>query len=174
LKYNDPTGQEENLVGGGTVINNSSQVIYIAFDADQMGKGGTNLDVVIPLNPGESSETFTYDADAVIVASGQSISGATEGSFKISAGSVEIEDKNGKLVFIGNATYRAMKNRENPADRSGYQPNKQTPQQWQITKTQAGMERDRQITAATRESRERRAWERKRKELWDKIKKLFK
>lgn len=147
--------------------------MYIAFDADQLDKGGKNLDVVIPLHPGESSEMFTYDADAVVIKSGQSISGATEGSFKVSAGTVEVVDKNGKQVLIGSATYRGMKNRENPADRSGYQSAKQTPQQWRISKTQADMERDRQTTASTREVRERRAWERRRRALWNKVKDIF-
>jgi RHS repeat-associated protein len=30
LKYTDPKGEEENVVGGGTVVNNSSQDVYIA------------------------------------------------------------------------------------------------------------------------------------------------
>lgn len=60
-----------------------------------MGAKDTSLDVVIPLHPGESSETFTYDADAVVVAPDQNISGAEEGSFKVSAGTVEVKD--GKL-----------------------------------------------------------------------------
>jgi hypothetical protein len=109
FKYTDPNGREENYFGGGTVINNSSQVIYIAFDADQMSSGSRNRDVIIPLQPGESSIAFTFDADAVIVSTGQSISGATDGSFKVSAGTVEIDDAGkGRLVLKGNQAYFAM------------------------------------------------------------------
>jgi RHS repeat-associated protein len=67
MKYSDPDGREEQLNGGGTVVNNSSQTVYIAFDG-QMGMRST--DYVIPLKPGESSQQFSFDADAVIVAPG--------------------------------------------------------------------------------------------------------
>jgi RHS repeat-associated protein len=174
LQYNDITGQEENLVGGGVVINSSSQDVYIAFDADRLGDGGANLDVVIVLHPGETSEAFTYDADAVVVAPGQSIGNATSGSYKVSAGTVEIKDQDKKLAIAGNPTYFAMKKRENSADQSGYQDANRTPQQWRISKTQADMERDKQRTAATREARESQAWQRKRNELWSKLKSVFK
>ena len=160
-------------MGGGIVINSSSQDIYIAFDAHQIGANGQNLDVVVPLHPGESSEKFTYDADAVVVANGQSISGAKEGSFKVSAGTVEVKDKDGKLVLSGDATYHAMKHRTNPADRSGYQPASQTPQQWRMTKSQSQMESDRQRTAETRKTRERRAWEQKRRDFMSRLRNIF-
>jgi len=95
----DPDGREENMVGGGTIVNNSSQTVYIAFNT-RMGTRST--DYVIPLKPGESAEKFTFDADAVVVAPGQNISGATNESFKVSAGSVEIKDgKKGSLVLAG-------------------------------------------------------------------------
>ena len=174
LKYTDPDGRAENYFGGGTVVNNSSQDIYIAFDADQMGIAGGNRDVVIALHPGESSTTFTSDADAVIVGPGQDIGGAKNGSFKISAGTVEIDDAGkGKLALKGNPSYFAMKNRSDPKDRSGYQSGDQTPKQWKLTKTQAEMERDRQETAATAKSRSERTRKREINEYWAKIKRVF-
>jgi RHS repeat-associated protein len=161
----DPNGREENLVGGGTIVNNSSQTVYMAFDT-QMGTRST--DYVIPLKPGESSEQFTFDADAVVVGPGQNISGATNGSFKVSAGSVEIRDgKKGNLVLADSPVYFAMKNRSNPEARSGHQPASQTPQQWKLKpQTPAEAEKQRQQTAATVDTRR----EQKRSERWERIK----
>jgi RHS repeat-associated protein len=173
VKYVDPDGQEEQAIGGGVVINNSSVDIYIAFDADQMNADGSNLDAVIPLHPGESSETFTFDADAVVVGPNQSISGATGGSFKISAGSVEVVDgKKGKLKLRGNATYYAMKERAEP-DQSGYQSAARTPQQWKITKGQADMEKERKSTAASVKQREENVRRRTMETYWKKVKGFF-
>jgi RHS repeat-associated protein len=165
MKYTDPNGREENLVGGGTIVNSSSQTVYIAFDG-QMGTRST--DYVIPLKPGESSERFTFDADAVVVAPGQNISGATNGSFKVSAGSVEITDgKKGGLVLAGSAVYRGMKGRSAPEARSGYQSATQTPPQWRLTPERKGAgEKQRQQAASTLENRR----EQKTSERWEKIK----
>jgi hypothetical protein len=153
------------LNGGGTVVNKSSQIVYIAFDTQM---GSRSSDHVIPLRPGESSERFTFDADAVVVASGQSISDARSGSFKISAGSVEIRDgKNGNLVLLGSPAYFALKNRSDPEARSGHQSAAQTPQHWRpVTQTPAEAEKQRQQTAATLEMRR----EQKRSERWGKVK----
>jgi RHS repeat-associated protein len=159
----DPDGREENAaVGSGTIINRSSQTVYIAFDAHRIGPNGSNLDVVIPLRPGESSEKFTFDADAVVVAKGQNISGAKSGSFKVGEGTVEIKDGvKGKLVLVGNAAYQ-MSKKAPEAQRSGYKNERQTPQQWKIKDTPAQMEADRQKTAATVKER-----------YWQKIKDFF-
>jgi hypothetical protein len=104
---------------------------------------------VIPLRPGESSEKFTFDADAVVVARGQNISGAKNGSFKVAEGTVEIRDgARGKLVLVGNASYRMSK--KAPEDqRSGHRPESKTPEQWKVNDTPARMEANRQKTAAT-------------------------
>jgi hypothetical protein len=165
MKYTDPNGREENLVGGGTIVNSSSQTVYIAFDG-QMGTRST--DYVIALKAGESSEQFTFDGDAVVVAPGQNISAATSGSFKVSAGSVEIKDgKNGSLVLTGSPTYFAMKNRFNPEARSGHQGAAQTPQQWRLTpEKKAEADKQRQQASSTLETRR----EQKKTERWDKIK----
>jgi RHS repeat-associated protein len=165
MKYTDPNGREENLVGGGTMVNSSSQTVYIAFDG-QMGTRST--DYVIPLKPGESSEEFTFDADAVVIGPDQNISGATGGSFKVSAGSVEIKDgKNGSLVLTGSPTYFAMKNRSNPEARSGHQSAAQSPQQWRLTsEKKAETDKQRQQASSTLEARR----EQKKAERWEKIK----
>lgn len=115
-----------------------------------MAPNHSNLDAVVPLHPGESSESFTFDADAVVVGAGQTISGKTNGSFKVSAGSVEIKDgKDGKLVLFGSNAYFAMKKRADPEGRAGYQPEEKTPEQWKIHPTPAQMNHQRQTTSAT-------------------------
>ncbi len=96
LRYVDPDGREER--GGllaGVVVNNSSEVIWIAAD---VGKET----FVIPLNPGESSATYFQDADAIVIDSGvatsqgallaPSIEGESSGVFKVGASTVSVEN----------------------------------------------------------------------------------
>jgi RHS repeat-associated protein len=163
LKYTDPNGQEESLIGG-FVVNNSSQDIFIAFDTGNLRSNGKNLDVVIPIHPGEDSDKFTFDADAVIVGPGQNISGAEDGSFKLSAGSVEVKDgkKKGQLVLVSNITYRGMKGRTKISDRSGYLSKTETPEQWKINQTPEQMEGQRREASATLAQR-----------LWKALKNFF-
>jgi RHS repeat-associated protein len=96
IRYVDPDGQDEREgVLAGVVVNNSSEVIWIAAD---VGKET----FVIPLNPGESSATYFQDADAIVIDPGvvtpqgallaASIEGESSGAFKIGVSVVEVED----------------------------------------------------------------------------------
>ena len=140
LKFNDPTGNEENTVGGGVVVNSSNRDVTIAFDAEDTSGKSAGKDMILTLHQGESSTKFTPDADAVLIEPGQNINGKTSGAFKISVGAVEITNgSDGKLVLSGNGLYFAMKSRDNPEDRSGYQPASQVPPQWKLaTKVVSG------------------------------------
>jgi RHS repeat-associated protein len=175
LKFNDPTGNEENTVGGGVVINLSNRDVSIAFDAEDTSGNTAGKDMILTLHQGESSTQFTPDADAVLIDPGQSISGRTSGVFKVSAGTVEItNNSDGKLVLSGDTMYFAMKNRENPEDRSGYQPANKVPPQWKLQqKSSVDMERDRRQMELTQEARKKHHDERKRQERWNKIKAWF-
>lgn len=94
IRYIDPDGQEEREgTLAGVVVNNSSEVIWVAGDVD--GKM-----VVIPLLPNESSAAYFQDADAIVVDPGiataegaqlaPTIEGEGSGAFKIGASSVEV------------------------------------------------------------------------------------
>jgi len=77
MRYLDPDGLTERTGWtAGTVVNRSTQTILIAGDT-----GGRT--VVIPLDPGESSDDYLQDTDAIVVGSGQDIDGATSGAFKL-------------------------------------------------------------------------------------------
>ena len=172
LAYKDMNGRDENYFGGGKVLNSSSKDVYIAFDADRLGeKKGTNLDVIIPLHSKESSGKYTFDADAVLIGPGQKISGHTEGSFKISAGSVEIVDgKNGELILRGDVIYFAAKDNSDPEKRSGYLSADKTPSQWKMDKGLAEMAKERGLTSSTLQSREERRRAEEARKYWDKFK----
>lgn len=152
MNFSDPTGMVENpSASGGVIVNNSDQDIYIALDATSLVAGQANADVIIPLRPGESSNKFTSDADAVVVGSGQTISGANSGAFKIGVSSVEVRNgKNSGLVLVTGAAYQAQAK----AGAAGYQAN--PPAQWQMhgTQTPAQQEKARQELARTRHQRE--------------------
>jgi RHS repeat-associated protein len=172
LTYKDMNGRDENYFGGGKVVNSSSKDVYIAFDADRLGqKKGTNLDVIIPLHSKESSSEYTFDADAVIIGPGQKISGHTEGSFKISAGSVEIVDgKNGELILRGDFLYFKAKDNSDPEKRSGPLPADKTPPQWKMNKSPAEMDKERGRTSSTLENRKERRRAEETRKYWDKFK----
>ena len=126
---NDPTGRDENLAFPqiAVVTNNTSQQVWIGFDADQMGSSGTNLDVRIPLAPGESSASFTPDADAILVAPGQTIDGKSDGAFKVRFGTFTLtEAKDGKIQMSTPLGYKI-----DPT--IGH--NKNPPAQWKLTGT---------------------------------------
>jgi RHS repeat-associated protein len=95
-RYVDPDGQDEREgLWAGVVVNNSSEVIWVAAD---VGKET----VVIPLNPGESSATYFQDADAIVIDPGvaspqgallaPSIEGESSGAFKVGVSVVEVEN----------------------------------------------------------------------------------
>ena len=96
IRYVDPSGRTEREGWqAGVIVNNSSEVIWIAGDVG-------NKTYVIPLNPGESSTTYFVDADAIVIDSGEigpegaslapSIEGEMSGAFKIGASVVHVED----------------------------------------------------------------------------------
>lgn len=163
IRYTDPTGMDEDIgPETATIVNNSQQTVWIAFDADQMGPGGTNLDVRIPLKPGESSAKFTTDADAVIVAPGQKINGESGGAFKVRFGTVTVEGgKKGELKLQTNVVQKA-----DPGQ--GHQQKPQ--QQWALRKEDVkNQDKTRQETARTKPERERRIKEREERKPWWRI-----
>lgn len=90
IRYVDPDGQTEREgAAAGVVVNQSSEVIWVAGDVSQKT-------YVIPLQPGESSAQYFGDADAIIIdpgtadQSGQSIEGETTGAFKIGVSEVGV------------------------------------------------------------------------------------
>ncbi|MFL6192609.1 MAG: RHS repeat-associated core domain-containing protein, partial [Thermoanaerobaculia bacterium] len=96
IRYLDPDGQNEREGAlAGVVINNSSEVVWVAAD---VGKET----IVIPLNPGESSASYFQDADAIVIDPGvetpqgsqlaPSIEGQSSGAFKIGVSVVEVGD----------------------------------------------------------------------------------
>jgi hypothetical protein len=164
MKYIDPNGRDEDVGSdGGVVINNSNQVVWIAFDADNQALGSANnLDARIPLYPGETSNTFTSDADAIIIAPGQQIEGEQAGSFKLSGGQyVVTATRGGSLQFSKSWYYKIDR------DAGHKLP---TLQQWQITPAEArnpqGKAAERQQTKGTRSQRERAIRARKAKQPW--------
>ncbi|MEO7417873.1 MAG: RHS repeat-associated core domain-containing protein, partial [Thermoanaerobaculia bacterium] len=96
IRYVDSDGRTEREGAlAGVIVNNSSEIIWIAGDVGQ-------ATYVIPLKPGESSLDYFIDADAIVVDPGvvgpkgaslaPSIEGESSGAFKIGVSSVEVED----------------------------------------------------------------------------------
>ena len=107
------------------VTNNTSQRVWIGFDADRLGDSSSNLGVRIPLAPGESSARFTPDADAILIAPGQTIDGQSGGAFKVRFGAFTLtEAKDGKIQMSTPFLYKA-----DPS--IGH--NKNPPAQWKLT-----------------------------------------
>ena len=85
LRYNDPTGRDEQEGWkAGVVVNNSNQTIWVAGDHN-------NRVVVVPLKPGERSDAYLVDTDAIIPGPSQSIDGQRSGAFKIGASTVSVD-----------------------------------------------------------------------------------
>jgi len=156
IKFIDPDGREEDIGWGtGEVFNDSSQTIWIAFDADGLGADGNNLDLRIPLKPGESSATFTSDADAVIVAPGQTIDGKGSGAFKVRLGTVTVTDggDSGELEMKTNSAQKVDLGQ-------GHQKN--PPKQWQLKNSdKKNQDRNRAKAKETKPERMQRIHERK-------------
>ena len=96
VRYTDADGETEREgVLAGVVINRSNEVVWVAGDV-----GGKTY--VIPLKPGESSQSYFGDADAIVIDPGiassngarlgSSIEGNSEGAIKIGTGQVTVGD----------------------------------------------------------------------------------
>lgn len=163
LRFTDPTGMDEDIgPETATIVNHSQQTVWIAFDADRLGPGGTNLDVRIPLKPGESSSRFTTDADAVIVGPGQKINGETGGAFKVRLGAVTIQGgRTGELQLRTSVVQKV-----DPGQGHDSNP----PQQWVLRKEDVkNQQQTRQETERTKPQRERRIREREKRKPWWRI-----
>jgi RHS repeat-associated protein len=96
VRYIDKDGQVEREGQlAGVIVNRSSATIWIAGDVG-------NKTYVIPLEPGESSDSYFKDADAVVIDPGEltpkgavvepSVEGKQSGAFKIGVSEVEVSD----------------------------------------------------------------------------------
>ena len=96
IRYTDPDGEvEREGFAAGVIVNQSSEVIWVAGDVGEKT-------YVIPLKPGESSDKYFGDADAIVIDPGvvtskgallgSSIEGETEGAFKIGISEVAVND----------------------------------------------------------------------------------
>jgi hypothetical protein len=100
ILYIDPDGKEDRKGSqAGTIFNFSGSTIWVSADV-----AGTTY--VIPLEFGESSQSYFEDADAIIVQYGQNIDGEASGAFKIGGADVEIENgDSGSLELIRDGEY---------------------------------------------------------------------
>ena len=90
----DPDGRKERKgILAGTVRNNSTKNIFIVA-------GVNNKPQVAILRPGQSSNEFFTDTDAVIFTPDNPIEGHTEGAYKISTQDIDIEENSDGELYL--------------------------------------------------------------------------
>ncbi len=102
IRYLDPDGKNEREGSfAGIVFNFTSpgHVVWVAGDKNKHT-------YVIPLDYGESSDTYIEDADAIVIAKDDPIEGKKNGAFKIAGSDVDIEyDDDGNVVLNRDGEY---------------------------------------------------------------------
>jgi hypothetical protein len=149
LRYVDPDGRDERTGWqAGTVTNNSPVTILIAADMN-------GVTAVVALHPGESSQEFFEDTDAIVIAEGQTIDGEESGAIRIGTTDVEVagnvsEDGSADLeIDAGNAEWLL-----NVAlGKGGYQAKPDDPN-WKPPVDKTAPEKNREAARADRQKKE--------------------
>ena len=157
VRYIDADGEMEREGAlAGVVVNRSNDVVWVAGDV-----GGKTY--VIPLKPGESSQSYFGDADAIVIDPGvtssigaqlgSSIEGESEGAIKIGTGNVAVGDGGPLELDLDRSIGYLL---SGIAGRAGFlSAEKANKEGWVIPKDRKGAEKTKQELQQLEEKRKR-------------------